>query len=238
MSSYLAELFGTFFLVLMGNGVVAGVSLKKSHAQNSGYLAVVLAWGLAVTLAVYAVGQYSGAHINPAVTLALAYLGSFPWEKVPGYMLAQLLGAFLGSTVVWIHYYKHWEETGDPAVKLGAFCTSPGIRSFRNNFVSEVIGTAVLILGLLFIGANEFAQGLNPLIVGALIVSIGFSLGGTTGFAINPARDFGPRLAHFILPISGKGHSDWAYAWIPVAGPLVGGFLGAALYQILFTTSF
>jgi glycerol uptake facilitator protein len=188
---------------------------------------------LAVTFANYAVGGYSGAHINPAVTLALAFNGSFPWADVPAYCLAQLLGAFAGATIVWLHYLPHWKVTEDKGAKLAVFCTAPAIRSTIPNFISEFIGTMVLIMGLLFIGANSFAEGLNPLVVGALITVIGFGLGGTTGFAINPARDLGPRLAHFILPIAGKGSSDWSYSWIPVLGPLCGGIAGALLYQLL-----
>ncbi len=234
MSVYLAEFVGTLILVLLGDGVVAGVLLKRSKSENAGWLVIVMAWGLAVTLAIYAVGQFSGAHINPAVTLALAVSGSFDWAHVPGYMLAQVTGAFTGAAVVWLHYRPHWPVTEDPAVKLAVFCTGPAIRSPLNNLVSEIIGTAVLILGLLTIGANKFTEGLNPLVVGLLIVSIGLSLGGTTGFAINPARDLGPRIAHAMLPIAGKGSSDWGYAWIPVVGPLVGGIIGTLVYSSLF----
>ncbi len=234
MSPYLAEFLGTLTLILLGDGVVASVVLKRTKSENAGWLAVVIGWGLAVTLAIYAVGQFSGAHINPAVTLALAYSGSFSWALVPGYCFAQLAGAFTGAVLVWLHYLPHWSATDDPAGKLAIFSTGPAIRSTFSNLISEIIGTAVLILGLLTIGANKFTEGLNPLVVGLLIVSIGLSLGGTTGFAINPARDLGPRLAHFLLPIHGKGSSDWSYAWIPVMGPVIGGLLGAWLYQVLF----
>ena len=233
MSPYLAEFIGTMILIVLGDGVVAGVLLKHSKSENAGWIVIVIAWGLAVTFAIYAVGPYSGAHINPAVTLALAFNGSFPWAEVPGYMLSQLLGAFVGATIVWIHYYPHWKATEDQNLKLAVFCTAPAIRATIPNFISEFIGTAVLILGLLFIGANSFAEGLNPLVVGALISVIGFGLGGTTGFAINPARDLGPRIAHFILPIVGKGPSDWSYSWIPILGPLSGGVAGALLYQLI-----
>jgi glycerol uptake facilitator protein len=233
MSSYLAEFVGTMILIVLGDGVVAGVLLKQSKSENAGWIVIVIAWGLAVTFAIYAVGGYSGAHINPAVTLALAFNGSFPWADVPAYCLAQLLGAFAGATIVWLHYLPHWKVTEDKGAKLAVFCTAPAIRSTIPNFISEFIGTMVLIMGLLFIGANSFAEGLNPLVVGALITVIGFGLGGTTGFAINPARDLGPRLAHFILPIAGKGSSDWSYSWIPVLGPLCGGIAGALLYQLL-----
>ncbi|QOI98222.1 MAG: aquaporin family protein [Flammeovirgaceae bacterium] len=234
MSPYLAEFVGTLTLIVLGDGVVAAVVLKHTKSENAGWLTIVIGWGLAVTLAIYAVGQYSGAHLNPAVTLALAYSGSFSWKLVPGYCLAQLAGAFTGAVIVWLHYVPHWKVSHDQAAKLAVFCTGPAIRSTINNLVSEIIGTAVLILGLLTIGANKFTEGLNPLVVGLLIIAIGVSLGGTTGFAINPARDLGPRLAHFILPISGKGSSDWAYSWIPVVGPLCGGLAGAFIYQALF----
>ncbi|MBX2943312.1 MAG: aquaporin family protein [Cyclobacteriaceae bacterium] len=233
MSPYLAEFIGTMILIILGDGVVAGVLLKQSKSENAGWVVIVMGWGLAVTFAIYAVGGYSGAHINPAVTLALALNGSFPWAEVPAYCLAQLLGAFVGATIVWLHYLPHWKVTEDKGAKLAVFCTAPAIRSTGSNFISEFIGTMVLIMGLLFIGANNFAEGLNPLVVGALITAIGFSLGGTTGFAINPARDLGPRLAHFILPIAGKGSSDWSYSWIPVIGPLAGSIAGALLYQLL-----
>ena len=234
MSPYLAEFLGTLTLVVLGDGVVAGLLLKQTKSENAGWLTIVMGWGLGVTLAIYAVGQFSGAHINPAVTLALASHGSFSWEFVPGYWLAQLGGAFTGAVVVWLHYYPHWKATHNPADKLAVFCTGPAIRSTIHNLISEIIGTTVLILGLLTIGANKFTEGLNPLVVGLLIIAIGVSLGGTTGFAINPARDLGPRLAHFILPIYGKGSSDWPYAWVPVVGPVLGGLAGALLYKVLF----
>ncbi|MEQ8361738.1 MAG: MIP/aquaporin family protein [Cyclobacteriaceae bacterium] len=233
MSPYLAEFIGTMILIVLGDGVVAGVLLKQSKSENAGWIVIVIAWGLTVALAIYAVGEYSGAHINPAVTVALAINGSFPWADVPAYCLAQLLGAFVGASIVWLHYLPHWKITEDKGAKLAVFCTAPAIRATIPNFISEFIGTMVLIMGLLFIGANSFAEGLNPLVVGALISTIGFGLGGTTGFAINPARDLGPRLAHFILPIAGKGGSDWSYSWIPVLGPLCGGAAGALLYQLI-----
>ncbi|MEQ8423838.1 MAG: MIP/aquaporin family protein, partial [Cyclobacteriaceae bacterium] len=166
-------------------------------------------------------------------TIAFAVNGSFPWQSVPGYCAAQLLGAFAGACIVWLHYLPHWKVTDDKDAKLAVFCTAPAIRSSLPNFISEFIATMVLILGLLFIGANSFAEGLNPLVVGALISTIGFGLGGTTGFAINPARDLGPRLAHFILPVAGKGDSDWGYSWIPVLGPIAGGIAGALVYQMI-----
>lgn len=235
ISPYLAEFVGTLLLIVFGNGVVAGALLKQSKAENSGWIVVCVAWGLAVTFAIYAVGKYSGAHLNPAVTVAMAVNGSFPWSNVVGYCIAQLLGAFVGAGIVWLHYYPHWKITTDAELKLAVFCTAPAIRNTWTNFISEFIGTMALILGLLFIGANQFTEGLNPLVVGALITSIGFSFGGTTGFAINPARDMGPRLAHFILPVAGKGSSDWSYSWIPVLGPLAGGAAGALVYQFIIS---
>ena len=238
MSIYVAEFLGTFLLILIGGGVVASVVLKGGKAEDSGWNTIVLAWGLAVAFAIYAVGSISGAHINPAVSLGLAFVGEFAWAKVPGYILAQLLGAFTGATLVWIFYIPHWSKTADKISKLAVFSTVPAIHSPIHNFVSEMVATAFLLFSLLFIGANEFTEGLNPLVVGALIVLIGFGLGGTTGFAINPARDLGPRIAHFLLPIDQKGNSDWSYAPIPVVGPILGGFLGASLYQILYQNDF
>lgn len=234
MNVYLAEFLGTLILILLGNGIVAGSLLRGSIAENSGWLTIVIGWGLAVTLAVFAVGNISGAHINPAVTIALAYAGDFPWDRVGGYVLAQLGGAFTGAILVWIHYFQHFRQTEDQTSKLAVFSTVPAIRNVFSNLISEILATAVLVLGLLFIGANKFAEGLNPLVVGLLIIAIGLSLGGTTGFAINPARDLGPRIAHFILPIEGKGRSDWSYAWIPIVGPIIGGLLGAMVYLSLF----
>lgn len=234
MSPYVAEFFGTMLLILLGNGVVASVVLKKSKAENAGWLTIVIGWGLAVMLAIYAVGSSSGAHLNPALTIAFTINGSFASDQVVGYILAQFAGAIVGATIVWLHYLPHWKETTDTSAKLGVFCNAPAIRNTFTNLISEIIATMVFVLALLFIGENEFTKGLNPIVVGLLIISIGLSLGGTTGFAINPARDLGPRIAHFILPIHGKGKSDWSYAWIPVIGPIIGGILGAMLYQTLF----
>jgi len=234
MTNFIAELIGTMFLVYLGNGVVAGVLLKESKAENAGWIVITLAWGLAVAMAVYAVGSYSGAHINPAVTLGLAAVGEFPWAQVPSYILAQTIGGILGAMLVWIHYLPHWKQTSDPDTKLAAFATGPALRRTWQNLVSEILGTFILVLALLFIGANEFTEGLNPLIVGLLIVLIGLSLGGSTGYAINPARDLGPRIAHALLPIAGKGKSDWSYSWIPVVGPIIGGIYGALFYRGIF----
>lgn len=234
MNAYVAEFFGTLLLILLGGGVNAAVSLKKSKSENGGWLMIAIGWGLAVMLAIYAVGNISGAHLNPAVTIALAINGSFAPDLILGYIVAQFAGAIVGATLVWLHYLPHWKETADQSAKLGVFCNAPAIRNVFTNLISEVIATMVLIMALLFIGANEFTQGLNPIVVGLLIISIGLSLGGTTGFAINPARDLGPRIAHFLLPIHGKGNSDWGYAWIPVVGPVIGGVLGAFIYKMIF----
>jgi len=234
MTPYVAEFFGTMILILLGEGVVAGVLLKESKSENAGWLTIVIAWGLAVALAIYAVGRISGAHLNPAITVALFLTGDFPGSQVAGYIVAQFAGAFVGALLVWLHYLPHWKLTDSPAKKRSVFCTAPSVRSTPANLISEIIATMVLVLGILFIGANEFTAGLNPLVVGGLIVSIGLSLGGTTGFAINPARDFAPRVAHFLLPIPGKGPSNWSYSWIPVIGPLVGGALGAWIFKALF----
>ncbi len=233
MNTFLAEFLGTALLILLGDGVVAGVILKDTKNENSGWLVIAVGWALAVTFGVFAVGRISGAHLNPAVTLALAATGQFPWADVGPYVLAQLLGAMLGATLVWLQYLPHWERTTDPDTKLAVFCTAPAIRHTTGNLISEFIGTFVLLFGLSALGANRFAEGLNPLAVGALVLSIGLSMGGTTGYAINPARDLGPRIAHALLPIPGKGSSDWAYAWVPVVAPILGGICGAVVYRAL-----
>ncbi|WP_347862013.1 MIP/aquaporin family protein [Salimicrobium sp. PL1-032A] len=234
MHEFLAEIIGTMILIIFGGGVVAGVVLKESKAEGTGWVLITLAWGLGVAMAVYAVGSFSGAHINPAVTLGLATAGEFPWAKVPMYISAQLIGAFIGGVLVFLNYLPHWRATQDKGAKLAVFSTDPAIRSPFSNLISEILGTFVLVMGLLFIGANEFTDGLNPMIVGLLIVAIGMSLGGTTGYAINPARDLGPRIAHAFLPIPGKGGSDWSYSWVPVLGPAIGGIYGALFYNGLF----
>lgn len=234
MSSFMGELVGTMILIILGGGVCAGVNLKKSFAQHSGWIVITFGWGLAVAMAAYAVGSISGAHLNPALTLALAFKGDFSWTNVPAYILAQMIGAFLGAVIVFLHYLPHWKATEDAGAKLAVFSTGPAIPNPFANLLSEIIGTFVLVLGILAIGANKFTDGLNPFIVGFLIVSIGLSLGGTTGYAINPARDLGPRIAHFLLPIPGKGSSNWKYAWIPVIGPILGGCLGGLFYKAVF----
>lgn len=247
MQTLLAEAIGTMMLVLLGDGVVANVLLARSKGNNGGWIVITMGWAVAVTIAVYAVGRISGAHLNPAVTVGLASIGSFPWSDVPGYIVAQVIGGFLGAVLVWITYMPHWSITSDADAKLGIFCTGPAVRHPVSNFLTEVIGTVVLLFGILAIAANAqtltrpnevdlsvvFSRGLQPLLVGILVLGIGLSLGGPTGYAINPARDLGPRLAHFVLPIPGKRDSDWGYAWIPVVAPLVGGVIGAILYSAI-----
>jgi glycerol uptake facilitator protein len=234
MNSYFAEFVGTTLLILLGNGVVAGVLLKNSKSEGAGWLVITIAWGLAVTFGVYAVGSVSGAHLNPAVTFGLAATGAFSWAMVPGYVVAQMLGAFAGACLVYLHYLPHWAKTDDAGLKLAVFSTAPAERHTVGNFISEFIGTFVLLFGLSALGTNKFAEGLNPLAVGALVLSIGLSLGGSTGYAINPARDLGPRIAHALLPIPGKGGSDWGYAWIPVVAPILGGIAGAMAHHLMF----
>jgi glycerol uptake facilitator protein len=234
-------------LIIFGDGVVAGVLLRNSKAENSGWIVITFGWAMGVAIAVYAVWAISGAHINPAVTIGLASIGAFDWAQVPGYIIAQFLGAFVGAALVWLAYLPHWGETEDPGLKLGVFCTAPAIRNTAANIITEVIGTAVLVFGVLGIFGNAqqiqqaggadlssvFTLGIFPLLVGLLVLGIGLSLGGPTGYAINPARDLGPRIAHAVLPIAGKGDNDWGYSWIPVVGPIIGGIIGAWLYNIL-----
>ena len=240
MNPYLAEFIGTAILILFGDGVVANVLLNKSKGQGGGWIVITTGWGLAVMVAVYAVGTISGAHLNPAVTLGLAAIGKFAWAKVPGYILAQVLGGMFGAGLVWLAYLPHWKETPDKGAKLAIFCTAPAIRAPFSNLLCEIIGAAALLFGVLAIPSTsnlvgpDWATGFGPMLVGLLVFAIGLSLGGPTGYAINPARDFGPRLAHAILPIAGKGGSDWGYAWIPIVGPLIGGVLGSCLYQFLY----
>ncbi|HEX5877143.1 MAG TPA: MIP/aquaporin family protein [Actinomycetota bacterium] len=240
---FLAEFVGTAILVLLGDGVVAGVLLRQSKSENAGWIVITLGWGLAVAVAVYTVGRVSGAHLNPAITLGLAATGQFEWSTVPSYLLAQFVGAFVGACLVYLHYLPHWRITDDPGLKLAVFCTGPAVRNPLANVISEVIGTFVLVFAVLGIGANAgaldgevdlsavFSTGLAPLLVGLLVVAIGLSLGGPTGYAINPARDLAPRIAHAVLPIPGKGSSDWAYAWVPVVAPIIGGVLGALAWR-------
>jgi glycerol uptake facilitator protein len=220
------------FLVLLGDGVVAAVVLSKSKAENSGWMVITTGWAMAVAIAVYVVGRISGGHINPAVTLGLAVTHQFPWHDVPKYLAGQFLGAFLGAVVVWLAYLAHWPETADPGKKLVVFSTAPAIRKLHLNLLTEIIATFVLMFGVLAIVANTAPakSGLTPLLIGLLVWALGLSLGAPTGFAMNPARDFAPRLAHALLPIPGKGASDWGYAWVPIVGPVIGGVLGAVAY--------
>ena len=255
MQQYVAEFVGTMLLIIFGDGVVAGVLLRNSKAENSGWIVITFGWAMGVAIAVYTVGRISGAHINPAVTLGLATLELFGLTDVPNfglvdvvpYIIAQFLGAFVGGVLVWLAYLPHWGPTEDPGLKLGVFCTAPAYRSTTANLITEIIGTAMLLFGVLGIVSNApaigtsggvdlsavFATGIAPLLVGLLVLGIGLSLGGPTGYAINPARDLGPRIAHAVLPIAGKGSNDWEYSWIPVVGPIIGGILGALLFYIL-----
>jgi glycerol uptake facilitator protein len=236
VSIFGAETIGTAILILLGDGVVAGVLLNKSKAQNAGWVVITFGWGIAVAIAVFAVGQYSGAHINPAVTLGNAVIGNTEWGDVPAYLGGQFVGAFIGAVLVYLAYLPHWAETEDPGLKLAVYSTGPAIRNYPANVVTEVIGTFILVFAILAMLANEATAGdaIFPLIVGFLVVGIGMSLGGPTGYAINPARDLGPRIAHAVLPIAGKGPSDWGYAWVPVLGPIIGGILGALAFDVFY----
>ena len=231
----LAEIFGTAILIILGDGVVGGVLLARSKAQTAGWIVITTGWALAVAFGVYAIGGLTGAHLNPAVTVGFAVAGTTPWEQVPWYLAGEMVGAFVGAIVVWLHYLPHWAQTEDPGLKLAVFSTGPAIRSTASNLISEIIGTFMLVFGVYAVISNEIAPGLAALLIGFLVWGIGLSLGGPTGYAINPARDLGPRIAHAILPIAGKGDSDWSYSWIPVVGPLIGGVLGALAYQAVFT---
>lgn len=235
MAMYLAEVVGTMILILLGDGVVANVVLGKTKGNGSGWIVITTGWGLAVAFAVYVTGWVSGAHINPAVTISLAVIGSFPWALVPGYIVAQFIGAFLGAVLVYLSYKQHFDETEDAALKLATFSTGPAVRNTGWNLVTEIIGTAMLLFGILGIGhtfgLNAGTGAMNPFVTGFLIFAIGLSLGGPTGYAINPARDLGPRIAHAVLPIKGKGDNDWGYGLVaPIIGPIVGGILGSLLW--------
>ena len=250
MEIFTAEVVGTAILIVLGDGVVAGVLLARSKAENAGWIVITFGWGMAVALAVYAVAQFSGAHLNPAVTIAYAVTDVTPWDDVPTYIAGEFVGAILGAVIVYLAYLPHWRVTEDPGLKLGVFCTAPAIRNKPANLLTEIIGTFMLLFGIFFIvghflesgagaiGQAELATALGqsfvPLLVGLLVFGIGLSLGGPTGYAINPARDLGPRIAHAVLPIPGKRDSDWDYAWVPVVGPIIGGVLGAVTYQALF----
>ena len=231
-TTFTGELIGTFILILLGVGVNAGNSLNKSYAQNGGWINIATGWGFAVTMGIFVSQKFGseGAHLNPAVTIAVSIVNG-DYSEMMSFILAQLIGAILGATTVWLMYLPHWKVTEDATTKRGVFCTSPAIKNTVANVFSEAIGTFALIVGVLCI-YTEVEGGLKPLLVGILVWSIGLSLGGTTGYAINPARDLGPRIAHFILPIAGKGDSNWSYAWIPVVGPALGAVLGALLLLV------
>lgn len=247
MSTYLAEFIGTALLILFGNGVVANVVLAKTKGNNAGWIVITAGWGLAVFIGAFCSAPYSGAHLNPAVTLAMAIAGKLAMAKVAGYIVAQMLGAIVGATMVFFYYYAHFRATDDGDAKLACFCTAPNIRNIPQSFFCEVIGTFCLILPIFLmtdvkfevpIGAEpkDIVVGLGSLglvPVAMLVFAIGLSLGGTTGYAINPARDLGPRLAHAFLPVPGKRDSDWGYAWVPVVGPLVGAALAATVHMSL-----
>lgn len=241
MSPFIAELIGTMLLILLGDGVVANVLLNDTKGNNSGWMVITTAWGLSVFVGVVVAGPYSGAHLNPAVTIGLAIAGKFAWANVLPYVVAQMLGAFLGAFLVWVMYYDHFEKTNSPGAILAIFCTGPAIRNYVSNIASEIIGAFVLIFTVFYIAGAQITPSKTPIglgSVGALPVAllvwvIGLSLGGTTGYAINPARDLGPRIIHFILPIKNKGTSDWQYACIPVLGPIAGAAIAAILYMQL-----
>jgi glycerol uptake facilitator protein len=227
------ETIGTALLILFGDGVVAAVLLNRSKAQNSDWIVIALGWGLAVAIGAYAVFQFTGAHLNPAVTIGTWVEGRTDGGDVPEYLIGEFLGAFAGATLVFLAYYRHFGDTEDPGLKLSVFCTGPAIRDYGWNLVTEIIGTFALVLGILAIFSNvaPVETGLAVLLVGLLVAGIGLSLGGPTGYAINPARDLGPRIIHAIMPIPGKGPSDWSYSWVPVVGPLIGGALGGLAYD-------
>src|SRR6202162_1172741 len=257
MSPILAEVFGTAILIVLGDGVVANVVLSRTKGQNSGWIVITAGWAAGGTIAVYCVNSISGAHLNPAVTIALASMGAFDWAKVPMYIAAQIAGGFLGGGLMslapnctgdflggaigWLASLPHWKATPDRVSKLAVFSTTPAIRQPFANLLSEFIGGFVLVLALLavispgnFVPGSDLAKGFGPVLVGVIVMAIGLSLGGPTGYAINPARDLGPRIAHAVLPIDGKGSSDWGYAWIPIVGPILGGVLGALVYQMVW----
>lgn len=241
MSPYLAEFVGTTILLLFGNGVVANVVLQKTKGHGGGWIVITAAWAFAVTLAVFAVGRISGAHLNPAVTLALASADAFSWSLVPGYILAQVAGGITGATLVWLGYLAHWAETPDKDAKLACFCTAPAIRKTVPAIITEFIGTAFLLFAIMAIGKiggdaeahKALSSWFAPPLVGVTVFAIGLSLGGPTGYANNPARDLGPRIAHALLPVAGKRDSDWGYAWVPVFAPIAGGVFGVWIFRVL-----
>jgi glycerol uptake facilitator protein len=232
---FLGEVVGTAVLILFGDGVVAGVLLNRSKAQNAGWVVITFAWGLGVYMGVLTSLAVSDgvAHLNPAVTVGLAAIDAAEWGDVPLLIAGQVLGAAIGATLVWLAYLPHWEQTDDPGLKLAVFSTGPAIRNVPANLITEIIGTFILVFGILALGPAIDAVGL-ALAVALLVVVIGMSLGGPTGYAINPARDLGPRIMHFVLPIAGKGDSDWGYSWVPVVGPIIGGLVGGLAGDAIF----
>ena len=235
MTQYLFEFIGTLVLVLLGDGVCAACSLNHSKAKGAGWVVITLGWGFAVMTGVLIAGPVSGAHLNPAVTLGLAIAGSFPWASVVGYIIAQMLGGFVGAVLVWLFYKDHYKATADqPDTMLGTFCTMPAIKNSWRNFLDEVIATCLLVFAILAMGRDAGFGSLSPFPVTCVIMSIGMSLGATTGYALNPARDLSPRCAHAILPIAGKRDSGWWYSWVPVAGPMAGAALAAGLFLLVF----
>ena len=234
MTPFIAEFTGTALLVVIGDGVVANVSLHRTKGNNGGLIAITFGWAIAVFLGVYAASGGSDAHLNPAVTIAMAAIGKLDWALVPTYIGAQMLGAMTGALLVWVSYRQHFNATEDPATQLGVFCTSPSIKKPADNIISEIIGTFIFMIGILFITKSQSSLGaLDALPVALLILGIGLGLGGPTGYAINPARDLGPRIMHAILPMRNKGGSDWAYSWIPVLGPIIGAVLAGFVWQQL-----
>ncbi|NKZ20249.1 aquaporin family protein [Streptococcus ovuberis] len=235
MNELIGEFLGTAMLVLLGNGVVAGVVLNKTKNNNAGWIVITIGWAMAVTMSVFTFGKLTpGAHFNPAVTIAMAVAGNTPWSSVIPYIIAQFLGAFLGQLIVWQMYKPHYDATEDTGAVLGTFATGPALYDKASNYISEIVGTFVLVFTILSFGLQELAAGLTPLLVGGLVLAIGLSLGGTTGYAINPARDLGPRIVHHFLPLKHKGDSDWGYALVPVLGPIIGAVLAAVLHGLIF----
>lgn len=234
MLPYIAELIGTFLLVLIGDGVVANVTLNKSGMKGAGSIQITLAWGLAVMLPAFVFGAASGAHFNPALTLGLAIDGSLAWSMVPGYIIAQFAGAILGACMVWLMFKDQFDATPDQGTKRGVFCTGPSIRNLPSNLLSEAVETFILVFAIKGIGqVSGIAAGVDKLLVFGIIVSIGMSFGGLTGYALNPARDIGPRIAHAFLPIKDKGDSDWGYAIVPLVGPIIGAVAAVLLYSVI-----